>query len=581
MSNARDPLVSAHSDSVGATRVFFELHTFHGNYWLCVKTAAHYPEALGAAEQALADQVGGGIRIARCTEYFEYDFIARSVLTRNLHESVFADPATPLLFPGVEADGPCRTPADLRGDRQREVVAVNLQRFLDESRLTPLELLHSETHALRLNDAGTVLQGALQRTAIAQVHNTDIPVQRRFKELLALTDATLGELRNDAQRHPVPSLTPGGYGALCAEIDRRFPAKAAGYHLFRALAAWLAGFKAKSWLAKLRMLDALIEEGLAPRHIMPLDALAAEILSAGPALAELAGSDADRLTQVQALVDFYGGRYRAPEGSAVDSPEGFERLIAAGACPRIQAALQRRLMREIMNPAPLQANWALWNQAQALHRVLALLKDTPPLGNDAEMLNALEQRAMRGINPENIRESLGTCRLASERVLALVRIADLMPHSISKTKMAEFVRAAWSLEDLIREGSGGKGDRSPAVPLLARIYKEIGPADIDVETRDKLLADLDGALFDILRTDVMTPPNRAFSERVMQLLKLCAASALPRGKARNFATEVVNRAINSPEFLDPFLKRFQGEEARKQALLSLRKLLLASGLAGR
>jgi hypothetical protein len=256
-------------------------------------------------------------------------------------------------------------------------------------------------------------------------------------------------------------------------------------------------------------------------------------------------------------------------------------LIAAGACPRIQAALQRRLMREIMNPAPLQANWALWNQAQALHRVLALLKDTPPLGNDAEMLNALEQRAMRGVNPENIRESLGTCRLASERVLALVRIADLMPHSISKTKMAEFVRAAWSLEDLIREGSGGKGDRSPAVPLLARIYKEIGPADIDVETRDKLLADLDGALFDILRTDVMTPPNRAFSERVMQLLKLCAASALPRGKARNFATEVVNRAINSPEFLDPFLKRFQGEEARKQALLSLRKLLLASGLAGR
>jgi hypothetical protein len=188
---------------------------------------------------------------------------------------------------------------------------------------------------------------------------------------------------------------------------------------------------------------------------------------------------------------------------------------------------------------------------------------------------------MRGVNPENIRESLGTCRLASERVLALVRIADLMPHSISKTKMAEFVRAAWSLEDLIREGSGGKGDRSPAVPLLARIYKEIGPADIDVETRDKLLADLDGALFDILRTDVMTPPNRAFSERVMQLLKLCAASALPRGKARNFATEVVNRAINSPEFLDPFLKRFQGEEARKQALLSLRKLLLASGLAGR
>jgi hypothetical protein len=96
-----------------------------------------------------------------------------------------------------------------------------------------------------------------------------------------------------------------------------------------------------------------------------------------------------------------------------------------------------------------------------------------------------------------------------------------------------------------------------------------------------VLADLDGALLDILRTDIMGVSGRSFSDRVMQLLKLCAASALPKGKARSFATEVAGRAVNSPEFLDPFLKRFQTEEARKQALQSLRKLLVASGLAGR
>ena len=211
---------------------------------------------------------------------------------------------------------------------------------------------------------------------------------------------------------------------------------------------------------------------------------------------------------------------------------------------------------------------------------MELFRKTPPLADDIEMLETLEQRALRLINPESVAEATSQCRLPSEKVRTLVRIVDLMPYVASKAKMTEFVRAAWSPDDLVRE-SGGK-DRPAALPVLVGMHRDISGADMDVETRARLLADLDSTLLDIIRTERSErSPNRSFMDRILQLMKLCAASPLPEGKARTCAVEAVSRAVNSPEFLEPFMKRFKVEAERKQALLSLRNLLKTSGLASR
>jgi hypothetical protein len=237
------------------------------------------------------------------------------------------------------------------------------------------------------------------------------------------------------------------------------------------------------------------------------------------------------------------------------------------------------VIRELTNLAPLKAERALWNQAQTLHLLMELFRKTPPLADDIEMLETLEQRALRLINPESVAEAIGQCRLPSEKVRTLVRIVDLMPYVASKAKMTEFVRAAWSPDDLVRE-SGGK-DRPAALPVLVGMHRDVAGADMDADTKARLLGDLDMTLLDIVRTDVLNAPNRSFMDRILQLMKLCAASPLPEGKARACAVEAVGRAVNSPEFLEPFMKRFKAEAERKQALLSLRNLLKTSGLASR
>jgi hypothetical protein len=569
--------VSETLEAVGKTRIYYELHTYHGSYWLCARITEDREEAESGARNAQADKVGFGVRVARCTEYEDYGHVSRTIVSRALWRDGMVDPTIPLIMPVPGGDGLCRTPADLRGDRAREIIAASLQRYLDDNRLTPIELVHSETHALRLNDAGTTLQGALQKAAINQVQGSDVPVQRRFKELLALTDQTLADLRADAKKVPVRACVPGGYGSQCAGLEAKHGASTS-YHVFRALALYLAD--TKGWIGKLDALGHLVEEDMPARYVMPLDAILAEIVNATNAPVELTGPEhADRLTQIRALVDLHAGRYEPPANRASDGIRALNWLIGKGLCPRTRSTIERRVIRELTNLAPLKAERALWNQAQTLHLLMELFRATPPLADDIEMLETLEQRALRLINPESVTEAISQCRLPSEKVRTLVRIVDLMPYVASKAKMTEFVRAAWSPDDLVRE-SGGK-DRPAALPVLVGMHRDVTGAEMDAETKVRLLADLDNTLLDIIRSDVLNAPNRSFMDRILQLMKLCAASPLPEGKARACAVEAVSRAVNSPEFLEPFMKRFKAEAERKQALLSLRNLLKTSGLASR
>ena len=79
--------------------------------------------------------MGFGVRVARCTEYEDYGHVSRTILSRALWRDGMVDPAIPLIMPVPGGDGLCRTPADLRGDRAREIIAASLQRYMDDNRL--------------------------------------------------------------------------------------------------------------------------------------------------------------------------------------------------------------------------------------------------------------------------------------------------------------------------------------------------------------------------------------------------------------------------------------------------------------
>jgi hypothetical protein len=556
-------------------RPHYELHTYHGTYWLRARRFRTGKEAMAAAEQAGADRTGQAVRIARCVEHPGYGYVSRTIVYRAVEGDTVVDPAAPLVLP--DAPDVCVTPADLRSERARETIAGVLGRWLEENRATVIELLHSEALAVRLNNTGTILQGALQKVAVAQASGTDVPVQKRYRELVALADATISELHAESRRNPAPALAPGEYGRWCAALAQGTGAGALEVARFRALAASLAD--CRTWLAKLDRLGSLAEDGLPVRDIAPLDAIAAEVISMPGAAAELAGPGADRLAVIGSLIRVHAGRIELPHEPGLTGIDALNRLIRTGRCPRLRGAVQKRLLVELAGTAPLQANAALWNLAQALHMLRERMAEAPPLGDDLELRDALELRALRGISPESVAEILAKAgRSPSDRFRALIRLADLMPYASSKARVLEFAAGAFSIDDLVREAAGPKGDRAAAIPKLVELHRMVAGAEIDAEAKTRLCGELDGAVGDLIRIDVLGAQGRPFFDRVMQLIRLCSTCPLPEGRARRLATEAVGRAVMSQEFLTPFLKRFSTETEKKQALTQLRDLLVAAGL---
>jgi hypothetical protein len=556
-------------------RRFFEVQTHHGAYWLVARSCDSLAEAEEAAERASADRVGLAVQLVRCEEMPGFEHVLRTVLRRLGAPGAVPEPAAPLVVPGT--DPTCRDPADLRSDRGREGLASALGRWLDENRLTPIELLHSDRHARRLFDAGVVLQGALQKVAVAQVRGSDVPVQRRFKDLLALSEAALAELLAESKAEPAPELAPGAWGAFCAALAARVSGPDLRARQFRALAAWLE--PERGWAAKAERLGLLVEPGLPERDLMPIDALLAEILGGTGAAAEIAGAGADRAGQVMALLGFLAGR-AGPDGNAEAGPglRALAGLAGAGLAPRTRTVVRRRIAAEIHGTAPLQAAASLFRYAEALHDIRDALAASPGLGEDAELADLLERRAFRAINPDSVHACLCETRVASERFRMLVRLAGLMPYASGKAKLLEFAKGTYSVDDVVREGAGAARDRAAAIPLLVDLHREVTAAEIDPDSKALLQGQLDGALLDILRNEVMNAPGRGYFDRVLGLIKLCGATPLPEGRARALAAETVGRAVGSAEFLGPFLGRFKTEPEKRQALNALKGLLVAAGI---
>ena len=339
----------------------------------------------------------------------------------------------------------------------------------------------------------------------------------------------------------------------------------------------------KGWIGKLDALGHLVEKNLPARFVMPIDAILAEIVNATTTPNELTGPEhADRLTQIRALVQTStpGTGYEPPANRASDGIRALQLADRPGSLPSDpQHDRAPGDLRVDQSGAAESGTGAVGISGSDAASSDGAFPEDPASRRRHRDAGDAGTSALPLINPESVAEAIGQCRLPSEKVRTLVRIVDLMPYVASKAKTTEFVRAAWSPDDLVRE-SGGK-DRPAALPVLVGMHRDVSGADMDAETKARLLADLDTTLLDIVRTDVLNAPNRSFMDRILQLMKLCAASPLPEGKARACAVEAVGRAVNSPEFLEPFMKRFKAEAERKQALLSLRNLLKTSGLASR
>lgn len=559
----------------GEIRILYELQSFRSGAWQRVQAVEDRDLMVEAAEQVVADRNVDGARVARLTTHVDYDFVDSAIVFRQLLVPE-ADPLLPV--PDGDHDPHWQQPSDMYRPRGREALRAIIGRYLEEQRLTPLELLHSDRHMLALDNAGTMLQELVQKVAVAQAKTSAQSSPALFKEMLVMISSVLTQLRVEAEQFPVLRLAEGRYLAVFHELEGRFSGDDQIYHLYRAIAAYLA--EAKTWMEKLEWIGCLCDPAGEPRHLKWLDALLNEALTANGPYRELIDESGGRVVAIERLADLFAGRYQPPP--AYGPYTGFPRingLLVENRLPRTRATLRQRLLRELHARGHLLNGADLLAELEALTRLLRYLPEASPLlAEDEEVNLALDLRIARSITPDMVSGALAGLPKLSEKIAKLARIVAAVPVEHHRHIVGKYFRALFGPEDIVRQAVRDGGSRPGAVGPIVEVQRMLSATPIDDLTKAELLNTLDTALVDIFRSDIMTALNRPYMDRLMTLLRVCMSSPLTEGKARAFAAEMIAKELKNPRFMPAYLSRCRTDEERKEALARLRQFLASSRL---
>jgi hypothetical protein len=555
---------------VSSSEERFEIFGCDARGWTAI--GIHDGEA-EAVEQAHQQRRGGytAVRVLRVS----YDESAGSYLER---EVLFLGDRqkTQVAESGKREDGGalCATLSDFYTPRSRRAVKRLLGDWLGRMNITAVELLHHPDYIAKLENAGTVLQGAVQRAAIAQGRNSGRNVQERMRELFALVDKAAARVRQDSRAGRLPRIVDGRINMLLGSLPQG-PERS--YVFGVALSDWIR--EGKSIGAKLTQLIELLPDA-SPEALALMDPYIAEFVEDAAALTELLGPMAHLGAAVLRIADLAQGRL-----AAGDAPDDalvlLNAQLAAGRLPRCREALIRRLTGTLRGPRELTDGGAVAEIAfnQELRR--RLLSDSGDMVGGEDLSEAFESRVERHLHPEAIGRLLDRLTSPIDRINRLLDIEPGVPPGGQKNRLGEYLLPIVMLPANESQFIEGKTPLAERLRALATLQRRIASAGFNDTMRAKATAKLDDYCFALVRSsgiiDRIDKGGDRIPDKGVALLRLCAAGLFTDGQARDAAQRMALRYLKHPAFLPSYVG--DGDEpSKRQKLMALCQLLDAAGL---
>lgn len=563
------------SDGTNST-VDYVLQTIVGGRWVQIQAHADGTALAVLAQRLISEGETEGVRVVRRVTYRDFDCATGRYLFRWVRGGVTEpDPAFPVLEQGRPV-APCATHDDFVGDEARAQIFPHVAKYLEENRLTLLELMHVEQSADLALNAGSLVQTTVQRIAVVQCAGTQKSVATRVKELDVLLTARMRKLREASQSGAPYPFKPGNFGVQMAAIEQKHGADSL-FHTYRAFAHYLAG--AKSWGDKVERLFELYEPDLAPHHAVLFDRLGAEMLAHAATMRDiLVVPGRRRVDRVIAHADLLSGRFAKPLDLLPIGLRAMGKLLIEGSIPRCRAALFDRFVREVAARVNLGNENSLYDEFEAMNHLVEHLKTRhPALHKEPAVADAILDRVDRMCHHDRIAEYLAGVKGLGERLDRLIGLAAIAPLPICRQRIAAHLRTLMKVEDIVREYVQSQKDRASAIPVLARIGDRIAQVGFEGPAEAQLLGILDTVLVDVVKTDVLKarmPPL----ERMQKLIRLCTLPPLPPGRARSLVAETIGSGMASAEFVRSYVERFPVPQERDQALVKLKEILKNAGL---
>jgi hypothetical protein len=445
-------------------------------------------------------------------------------------------------------------------------------------RLTPTELLHNLEHYYKIYNTGTMLQQAVQRTAVS-FEQEQGSIQDRMRKIYKVIDASVDIMKSNKDK--VPSLEMGRlkpvYEGLEERSNRRFLLMSSIAEYLRPTATMSDKFgRVAVFLTNNRpdwvmdILDQLISEFFL--HDSVLDSLLGEKEDRGAFLTEIAYMQAGKLG------DLAEGGWDFDFGDECLRLSGF---LADGHLPMTAHALFDRLKREINSSKPV-GDGSLIDQLKILNKLKAIIEE---LQNDIQALDSiaedLDGRAGRLINSQSISDLLSGPSNPIVQIHALLDLEAVTIGMSNKRLVANYILPIMSRPE--HETIFMGLDNKPMVRMneLVELQKKVMEAELTEMHRRKIAERLDEFCRTILdNTQILKKLHKldiSLQDKAVKILNMLADDFFTAGDCRDAAEQQVRIYMKQTGFTDGLIDGLDREKAAN-ALKDFRDLLEKAGI---
>ncbi|MBI1209539.1 MAG: hypothetical protein GC191_19930 [Azospirillum sp.] len=547
-------------------------------------------------------------------EETDVQIVGKTVARAPTEDRSGAGAASKAASPGEGTTAPqsqaCRNANDLYTADARRTIAATLGKQLENWVITPTELLHGWEHVRRLQEAGTTMQGAVQKVAIGLSRQGAGGASGLVKQIYDVIAAA--ERRLNQERTALPAPTTLDLRALIAGTGQT---PAAQRTLYSIVTEYLS--TAKTWLEKIDALVALLPSDPRPEELVVVDGIGAEILATNAGLSGLlrasrgggaqpeaaSAEDSARrppIATIGDVLDLIESGKPMPSGG-IDAP-GARRLLYLlenGRLPECGETLLLRIAQELDSPRLLTGSLETLDVVQEaraigdIHgRVSSFVERRPAAAEGAgggqtarsrggavtRIAIALENRSEALLRPERLGASLGNSQSIAANVAILLELGHHLVGDLNRRRVGRhLLMQVGSKSAVARLCEVGVPQAIAQLRLVAGWQDEVSGSDLPPDLRDRLAKAMDQVCVDIIEKihlfKMLARQKPHPIDQALAIADLVGARSFTRGDALNGARRRAIACVTAAGGPDAFATGLAKRAVATERLTALQRFL--------
>ncbi|WP_428248435.1 hypothetical protein [Ferrovibrio sp.] len=376
----------------------------------------------------------------------------------------------------------CENTEELYSPRGRAAVARAAADYLEENKLTALELLSSSEQARMVVNSDTLFGALVQRVAIAQAQALKQGVRDRVNKLTALLNGAVTQTQQFEKRLPPPPVDAAGLSKL-VQSDPLYGERIA----FAALTRHMAF--TRGWTEKAERCFLLLGDPRRPtadaEALKIMDAALAEILLARTGVPELMGKARNPLHRIAQLLSLLDARFAMPaEEPVTELAEKLTQLMHGQTMPALRDAVLQLIRRLLDSSIPFVADEPN-EEFRATRLVYETLTRDQALAVEIGVADRMEIRMKRLVTRENLARLIQGIYAGPKLMQALMLYEQTIGEG-ARDILLKFVQYMAEHRDLAKDFADPSTSQAEKLEMAEAIRDKLSTAGLPEHRREKL-----------------------------------------------------------------------------------------------